>query len=201
MVGLELSKNISLNNLILWPKLEFNRRALLPPYFLTETPLKLHFYHKLHLLRFLMIYSLLRFYWNWQVYDFFPEGQLWRWEVTLLNCQHKVNLKYHAFTTIIKMTSCYLTDSIFCIQLAYALNLSTSAIWLTKEASFSARGWNFLRWLSTLDFSSPCCCWRFFISFTAEQPLLSTSWILSGVWHWLSCNLNNRQEQQSINFI
>ena len=36
-------------------------------------------------LSFLLIYSLLGFYWNWRAYDFFfSEGHPRRWEVTLI---------------------------------------------------------------------------------------------------------------------
>ena len=50
--------------------------------FLGANVLKLYFYRKLHLLSFLLIYSLFGFYWN-QRTEFFPEGHLRRWEVTL----------------------------------------------------------------------------------------------------------------------
>ena len=38
-----------------------------------KTLLKLYFYPKVHLLSFLLIYSLLGFHWNWRVYDFFSQ--------------------------------------------------------------------------------------------------------------------------------
>ena len=43
----------------------------------------MYFFRKVQLLSFLMIYSLLGFYWNWRAYDFFPKGHPRRWEVTL----------------------------------------------------------------------------------------------------------------------
>jgi len=69
---------------------KFNRRSLghFTPYRLLTLPKRKHcwnciFFPKVHLLSFLMIYSLLAFYWNWRAYDFFPEGHPRRWEVTL----------------------------------------------------------------------------------------------------------------------
>ena len=50
---------------------------------LKEKLLKLYFYCKLHFLSFLLIYSLLGFWWIWHMYKFLPERHQPKWEVSL----------------------------------------------------------------------------------------------------------------------
>ena len=60
---------------------------------LKEKSLKLYFYRKLHLLSFLLIYSLMGFYWNQRTYELFPEGHPRRWDVTLIRFILSTSLK------------------------------------------------------------------------------------------------------------
>ena len=64
-----------------------------PLMLIDEKSLKLYFYRKLHLLNFLLIYSLLGFYRNQRTNEFFPEGHPRRWEVTLSSIPLRVPQK------------------------------------------------------------------------------------------------------------